>query len=674
MTQDFQARLAALRAQHGGSVPAQAPTQTAPAAQGPVTHAPVSGETADDGAKRELRNLPLLSIYRNWFRPASERVGGGGEVNLSCFNTDFHSGGDVNPQFGINTVKNTYYCHACQVTGDIIDLTAVYHGFANHDWKCPDNQVHVAVKEAGTELLGMDFRKTPAGWQRVPDFVPSGAVSTTPVAASPASGVPVGVQMTSASALGPMAPAKLPAGHVGAGIFQGGPARPTTTNELPAGIDLPEPTVTGRDEFAGGIELNWREMVPEDTPLFRYLDVVCRDDSPEEYHFWNFMVLIGLILGKDVGLVDAEIVYGNLLVCIVGQTGVGKSRSERHLAKLINSVMPFDDTLDASKGIKIVSGSGSGEYMMREFQHFTPDPRSTAKIKFPDIPHPGIRGLVKWSELSEMVGKSSGTGSTVKEKVMELYDASGDIQYGSLAHGKTVVKNPFGSVITTTQPESIRRLLSRDQVTSGFLNRWIFASGVPKIIHPRGSLIDPTVSKADLLLLREWANSKSVQGRGFQDIEVDAGEVYDEFIVNNLAKLKRSDPIYARVDLLFKKLTLLLSANMLESAVSTSTVNQAIKLFDYVIRCYESFGAAMAHSEISELQEEILERLDQKIKKTGEGVSGYDIVQSFKRKHDSETVRKALRELEELGRIFIASPPRPGPGRKPKLYYLETAK
>lgn len=674
MTQDFQARLAALRAAHGEPVPAQTPVQTAPAAQGPVTHAPVSGETADDGAKRELRNLPLLSIYRNWFNPASERVGGNDEVNLSCFNTDFHSGGDVNPQFGINTVKNTYYCHACNVRGDIIDLAAVYYGFADSEWNCPDDRVHEAVKEAGTDLLGMDFRKTPAGWQRVPEFVPGGGVSTTPVGASPASGVPTGIQMTGASVLGPMAPASLPPGHVGAGIFGGGPANPARTNELPADIELPEPERTGRDEFAGGIELNWRELIPEETPLYRYLDVVCRDDSPEEYHFWNFMVLIGLILGKDVGLVDAEIVYGNLLVCIVGQTGVGKSRSERHLAKLINSVIPFDDNLDASKGIKIVSGSGSGEYMMREFQHFTPDPRSTAKVKFPDIPHPGIRGLVKWSELSEMVGKSSGTGSTVKEKVMELYDASGDIQYGSLAHGKTVVKNPFGSVITTTQPESIRRLLSRDQVTSGFLNRWIFASGVPKIIHPRGTIVDTTPCKADLLILREWANSKSVRSRGFQDFDLDAGEILDNFIVNNLAKLKRSDPIYARVDLLFKKLTLLLSANMLESSVSVATVNQAIKLFDYVVKCYESFGAALAHSEISELQEEILEKLELKINKTGEGVSAYDIVQMFKRKHDSDTVRKALKELEELGRIFIASPPRPGPGRKPKLYYLETAK
>lgn len=656
MTQpDFAARIAELRTNVGVPIPPPpVAAPPAPAAEAKTEH------TTDDGAKAELRSLDLLTIYRRWFNPLSERPGGGSEVNLSCFNTGFHAQGDRNPQFGINTAKNTYHCHACGISGDIIDLAANYYGLADGSLRCPDKAVHEAVKAAGEELLGMQFHMTPAGWQKVPDYVPM------PVSAAPAA-PPV-----------PTAPpvAPPPPGHVVLVQFNGGPAsKRESAKDLPADLaaQLPTPTETGPDDWQGrAIALHWRDLIPMHTPMYKYLDIVTKDDSPEEYHFWNFMLLIGLICGKDVGLMDSEIVYGNLLMCIVGQTGVGKSRSERHLARLIGAALPFDPEIHDSKGVKIISGAGSGEYMLREFSHSIPDPRATKTQNMPDLVHPGVRGLVKWDELSEMVGKASGTGSTIREKVMSLYDSAGDMSFGSITSGKTTVRDPFGSVATTTQPASIRKLLTKNEVTSGFLNRWLFVSGVPKKVHPRGTYIDTTPVIPDVRRLREYADSIASGQRGIVDLEQAAGEAYDRYILERVVPLKRADPIYGRVDLTFKKLTLLLAANSFEKVVTLPTVEAAKVVFDYLVRCYESFGASLVDTEENELHEAIVGKIrDQLAKNPTEGLAGHAIAKALKRKYDPETVRRGIRALEELGLVFKATPPRTGPGRRPTLYYIQ---
>lgn len=647
--------MAALRTTVEPDAPA-APV-AAPAAAAPATP---QGHTTDDGAKASLRQLDLLQIYRRWFSPAAERPGGGDEVNLSCFNTAFHSRGDQNPQFGINTAKNTYHCHACGVSGDILDLAANYYGLADGNLRCPDKDVHEVVKQAGEELLGFAFHKTPAGWQKVPDFVPM-PISAVPSVPKPPSAAPL---------------APLPRGHVRLVEFNGGPGNPTSgAKELPTDLaaSLPAPTDSGPiDEPGPAIPLDWRTILPMHTPMYKYLDIVSKDDSPEEYHFWNFMLLIGLICGKDVGLIDSEIVYGNLLTCIVGQTGVGKSRSERHLSKLISAAAPFDHEIDSSKGIKIIAGAGSGEYMMREFVHSIPDPRSTKNTPLPDMVHPGVRGLVKWDELSEMVGKASATGSTVREKVMNLYDSAGDVSFGSITSGKTVVRNPFGSVATTTQPAAIRRLLGKHEVFSGFLNRWLFISGVPKKVHPRGTFIDTTPVVPEVTKLREYADRVATTQRGLLDLDDAAGAEYDRFIVEQIVPLKFADPIYARLDLTFKKLTLLLAANSLETVVSLDTVERAKTVFAYLVRCYESFGAALVDTEENELHEAILAKIrEQLAKNPTEGLAGWAIVKALKRRYESEHVRAAIRALREIGQIYEAQPPRIGPGRRPTLYYIQ---
>lgn len=659
----FQQRLAALQAKVGATVTASSPAPEAPVAA-PQPGAIVCATTVDDGAKAELRQLDLLSVYRRWFNPQTVRQGGGNEVNCSCFNTTFHQRGDKNPQFGINTEKQTYHCHACNISGDIIDLAANYYGLADGDHRVPHDRVHEAVKEAGEELLGMTFSySTGGGWQRVPEFDPL-LMSTPPAAVAAATSPANGAAPSGGFVIGTLDPV--------------GPAQ-TYTNSLPSDLAalLPEPmegpSTLPKSVLAAGIPLDWRKVVPQGTAMHRYLDIVTADDSPEEYHFWQILMLIGLICGKDVGLVDAEIVYGNLLVCVVGQTGVGKSRPERHIKRLIDASLPFNEKISASTGIRVISGAGSGEYMLKEFHHQIPDPQAKNAPKgvvVPDLVHPGVRGLVKWSELSEMIGKASAKGATVREKVMELYDAAGDISFGSVTAGKTVVRDPFGSVTTTTQPEAIRRLLSRDEVASGFLNRWVFASGVPKQPEERGTIIDVTPVAPDVQAVQRWATGMRMNHRGLIDLTADADAEFRRFIRHEIVPLKFTDPLYARGDLLFKKLCLLLAANSLEFTISLDTVERAKIVFAYVIRCQEFFGAALAHSEENDIEDAIIEKIAESVAKVGEGLPGWKIVQSLSKKYGSEEVKRGIRSLEQTNRIELLTPNRPGPGRKPKLYYI----
>lgn len=683
---DFKARLAQLKAQnqekgYSLSRPVATPPVIAPVSSSPASKGAASqSDTLDDGAKAELRKLDLLGVYVQWFAPQSVRQGGNNEVNVSCFNTDFHRGGDSNPQLGFNTAKNTYYCHACNVTGDIVDLTAVKYGFADAFWKCPDDSVHEAVRYAGEELLGMQFRRTPAGYQRIPEYQPL------PVSASPPAQAPV------ALTLGVFAGQELETGSLTSspnipGLTLGNFAvpdvklmAPNLHNLAPEPYAGPRPEIPAEDddvtpEIQAGFELNWRDFVPHGTPLGNYLEIVCQDDSPEEFHFWNFMSLIGLAMGRKVFLPDVKPVYGNMLLCLIGRTGQGKSRSEGYISELIRTAMPFDEANQYTNGVRIVKNPGSGEYLAAAFKHEVPDPIAiTAKgKKAPTLTNPSVKALIRWPEMATMVGKSSSRGSIIQTTVIDLYDTPDAIGGGSLTHGSYEAKNPFGSVTTTTQLSQVRRLVTTDDASSGFLNRWWFIIGKTKQFEPWGSYVNIGPLKHDVEMLVKWSEDKFRSSNGFHNMSKDALAVASEFLVSRCAPLEASehDEMLRRAVLTFKKLILLFSANMLEQEVSVNAVNQAKVAFEYLISCMQHIGVKVGQTDF----EIAIDDVNDAIAKSGqEGVTPRDLKRILKRKtkQSAENIDAHLRNMEQSGRIELRVTPQPAGrvGRPTKRYFL----
>ena len=371
----------------------------------------------------------------------------------------------------------------------------------------------------------------------------------------------------------------------------------------------------------GGPVFDWRNMVPENTPMHDYLMTVCEDDSPEEYHVANFLQFIGLLLGKDVHLNAGRKVYGNCMTCIVGRTGAGKSSSERYIDTLIERIMRFDVEDHLTKGVRVIRSAGSGPWISSLFNHIVEEekPNPTGKGGPLKVKHanPGVRAIIRWPEMSTMLARGD-NAEKIKATLQEIFDVAPSIGGGSLSNGEYRADNPFGSVATTTQTKMLSKIVGVNDVHSGLLNRFWFIIGNPKErqVWPKAIELEPLVPKVELI--RKWAIEKSSGGswHGVHEV-VDrsvpnaSGQVYEEFIASTIHPMMKLDnDMLQRVDLTFKKLVLLFSANMTENVVSVSAVEQAKAYFDYLIKCYEVVTEQLVNTDMSDQEQKVLDALE----------------------------------------------------------------
>jgi hypothetical protein len=185
--------------------------------------------------------------------------------------------------------------------------------------------------------------------------------------------------------------------------------------------------------------INWRHIVPSETFLHAYLEATSIDDSPEEYHFWNGLVALGMAVGRMRTLEDSPEVTGNLYVCLTGGSGTGKSKSKRHLINVLHEALPYKKDDQPPYGARYIKGAQSGEVIIKCYQHEMLDPITNKPAGF----WPFIKGFLDFDELAELVGKSSRQGSTLKTTLMELYDGPRYLASTSMSHGTVMAEMPF---------------------------------------------------------------------------------------------------------------------------------------------------------------------------------------------------------------------------------------
>lgn len=675
----------------------------------PIIDSPVVRlDAKNDGAKDELRRLDLATVYRNWFHPKSE-YSSGNEVNLSCFNTDFHKGGDVNPQFGINTTLNTYYCHACNVRGDIIDLAAVRFGLADSDYRCPQERVHEAVKLAGEELCGMAFVHRGGAWYRVPDAQP---IATPAATAAPAHPAPppdrIAAQPTpppTGTAAQPTPPPAPVAAPVAAGVEVNGiqvvrlhaqraAVQPQAPAVLPPIRQQDEVVEYVEDDEADEpppvIELNWREILPAGSIGYKYMEVVTKDDVPEEYHFWTVLSLMSVICGRDVCLWEASPVYSNIFTCMIGRTGAGKSQADGRAYDLAAMAVPHQEGNEMNRGVKIISSPGSGEDLSKHFQHRIPSPvpapqpgqKGQPKVIVPDIEVDSVRGLVKYGEMQKIVAKMRSQSSSLESILLELYDTSRAPMGGSsLTGGSTKAMNYFGCLTTTTQLDMARRLLTSDQIDSGFLNRWIFVIGKekPRISRPHPIPMDSLIG--DMRQLSEWARGIALHHGGrieFDESTGGSGEIFDAFNLDIAQPLEKTAPIYARSSLLYKKLTLILAINSKEQVISKDTVLAAQQLWKYVTDCLRVVEGRILGNDSSELNDRVFNWIKDQQDTSSMGLPLGPNMKNILRRFDNRfgldayRIKQIIANMRDVGMLMELNDGRMDVSRKKGIMYIVT--
>ena len=426
--------------------------------------------------------------------------------------------------------------------------------------------------------------------------------------------------------------------------------------------DSSEPTP--EDEKVAYPTIDWKHVVQEETFLWEYLSECTKDDAPEEYHFWHGLIALGHAVGRRTVLFDRKPVLGNLYVCLLGGTGYGKSRSRSHLHQVLKGALPFRDNGLDTEGVRIQGSVVSGEALVDAFHHLARDPnlpKNTGVLT-------SINGIVEFDELSLLMNLALRQGNTLKPVSISFFDGE-EYTLRAKGTGVTTAYEPYCSMTASTQPRALRSILDRSDAASGFLNRWFFAGGKPKepeIFALPGTDLDYAPSIDLLKNVKAWSFSA---GQGPVMMTRDGRELATDFFRNTILPVRDGDhsDLLKRLDLLFKKLMLLLSINNQEKNITADTVERVTELFDYIITCYGIVDSEIGITPVQDIIQKVSAILDKQKSRFPNGMSVRQI-SDYTHIRDIELVNKAVRQMLLAG-IMTESKSK-GPGRPTKKFTL----
>lgn len=602
-----------------------------------------SGDRSEEDLEldRILNNIGIIEAYNKWCgkstpNPGNKRDG----IKVSCPNPGHP---DKDPSAWLNIDKGAWYCGGCEEGGDAYDIAALSFGYPVPGYK--DGQLFHKLREQMAESFGYTIKKVPGGkliYKDEEEASTAGNQSDRTAGSS------------SEEASGSSGQVDREAGGEGAPVAQ---------------LYADEDENDIENQLVVYPEINWRDILPGDTFLHAYMEACSVDDSPEEYHFWHGLLALGHAVGRKVTLSDHRPVYGNLLVCLLGATGTGKSRSRGWLDTVIRSVLPYSETGQETTGTKIVSVPSSGEYLVSAFSYEGRDP-ANSKISLGYQP---VNGIVDFDELSALLSRANRQGSTLKPTIMGFADAKNEVSIGSLTRGDFVAHDPFCSITASTQPKAIRNLLHRTDTASGFLNRWVFAGGSPKEREVLGGVhsttsVDLEPAIAQLKLVRGYGGITRSIG-----LDGEALKLLTEFYRKKVYPLQNKDDsdLLKRLDLLFKKLVLLFTVNARQDVASKSEVQLAINLFEYIVECYGILNENIGVTQAQEVASEIMRHINRHFKKTGRGASARDIARyTARRNYSPEQIKKALDVMVALNYIELEKKKPGGHIGRPTVRYV----
>jgi hypothetical protein len=563
-----------------------------------------------DELEQVVRSIGIVEAYMRWCGKMTPNVGSKREsIMVSCPNP---SHPDANPSAWLNTDKNVGNCGSCGGF-DVIDVFAWSEGYSVPQYR---NASFREVKIKMAEALGFVQKRTISGEPYVERIE------------EPVSNIK------------------------SINSVQPGPSDPDAEDE--------EFDVNDLDDTEYSVEpIDWQNLLTGSSRfLLPWMETVTIDMQPEEFYFWLGMQALGIMGGRKAVLNDFEPVKGNLLVCLMGGSGMGKTRTMRKLTDLMIQALPYD-TANPSAGVKLVSSPGSGEALVDQFSHVEVDPTTNQQIVYP------IRGLLKMNEMSELIGKAARSGSILKSKVIEMFD--GDPQtLASRSKGVVVASDYFFSLVTSVQPGVMGQLIQKEDLVSGFMNRWVFVPGIRKETPVVGGV---RVDVAPLVPMVQAINAWASLGRNL-DFESAALIQFVTFIKEDVRPLvfAEGNDILQRAELLLKKMCLLLAIDKLEREVSYETVTQVMALWPFVLN---GFGISAQHSkpkekDAIECDGKIMRLLD--LLPDDAWVTGRDVVNRLRKSFSSEDIKRSLKNLTELGVVEASSTRHAGAGRPTERY------
>jgi hypothetical protein len=214
---------------------------------------------------------------------------------------------------------------------------------------------------------------------------------------------------------------------------------------------------------------------------------------------------------------------------------------------------------------------------------------------------------------------------------------------------------PFCSFVSSTQPTAIRTSLGYHDLISGYMNRHIFAIGTPKKRYSMNRPdIDFTDASRELSMVRAWAS----QGRKIRPNEA-AFFAFDEFFHREIETINFEEyPLMARIDLILRKIMLLLAANDKTDTITSEIVHRALHLYEYIKSCNNLISGNVVSSVSSDLTE-WLEKFvqDYPSKHHKPGPTMRDLRRHLPKRFDVKQLIETVKYVELSGTIVPTNQP-----------------
>lgn len=214
-------------------------------------------------------------------------------------------------------------------------------------------------------------------------------------------------------------------------------------------------------------------------------------EAPDVYHYFLFMLGMGVTIGRKLSVYHASRLYPNFFLALVGPTGI--ARKDTAQGRMIPMVLELNHEVDADNpSFLYVPGIGSAEGLLDALggSHKTV--------------------LVRTGELLSLMAKAKQDAlSNLIPQLTELYDCP---DHHSLRTRSRPIECRFTflSLVAGTTPKWLHKSLTEREILGGFANRFIFAPGTPKAPiayppKPREAL--RTIVLKEMNDVRIWAQS-----------------------------------------------------------------------------------------------------------------------------------------------------------------------
>ncbi len=620
------------------------------------------GDAVLDGV---LTGIDVMTAYNTWIHKSTpDPRGKTSNIMVSC---PIPGHPDKDPSADLNLDKGeggVWHCHACQIGGDKYDLAAIGLGYAWPDAYKTDGSFP-ALRREMAERFGYIVKRehgktTVTEVETVVEDDPAPVVEPADTSDSRSDDESHEGSTPSGGTILPFKPPADPLLVLGPDAGGADPLFEPLPEPVPTEADV----VTLRPEVdhigvfdASKANLEWREIIPEDTFLWEYMEQNCFYEIPHEYHFWIALQLIAMANGYHMRLEDVPLVSGNLFVVLVGPTGAGKSRAARPMKQLMQRVFPWTGDADnPGTGVKVLGGVESGQALIQYSNHFYTDP--AAVVPGTQIQQPNVIAWTMPEEFAGFVKKAMRTGSDFKERAIEFFDCDMDavISTTSRSGGEITALGPFLQITSTTQPEAIHTYLSAEDTMSGFLNRFIFVSGESRDERPAQWLPkhapDLTRAEAGLRAIMKFAESHDGLEIPYTDDGIAAWEILFKRV--EFAKVG-TGPMAVRLDLILKKIMLLFALNEHKVAINADLVKRMTPILEHLLVNYTRITGELYWRADDDCQNAILVYVTKK-NESGGHPSKKEITDAIKRPMQGRSRFDIMRALDVLEKLDMIQP------------------